>query len=157
MKNINKLKGFTLIELMIVVAIVALLAAIAIPQYSDYVVRSKWLDNIIAISSLKLAISECANDKRSATLDDCDEITDLPSYGISILPTPKYANQVVMIAGDAGAFIISGNGVDISDCQFMFKPVINASGVMIDWNVISLGGTTETAAQCQRYYKNSTL
>lgn len=153
-KNNN---GFTLIELMIVVAIVGILAAISIPQYSDFAKRAKWMDNMTSIATLRLAISECANDKRSATLSDCDEITDLSAYGVSVLPTPTYANQVVMNAGDAGAFIISGNGVDIPDCEFMFEPVIDVSGTVIDWNVISFGGTTETAAQCQRYYKNSTL
>lgn len=58
MKKIQQ--GFTLIELMIVVAIIGILAAVAIPQYQDYITRSKLGKIANAIDPLKLAIAEYA-------------------------------------------------------------------------------------------------
>ena len=56
MKRIQQ--GFTLIELMIVVAIVGILAAIALPAYQDYVIRSKMSEGVAAIAACKTSISE---------------------------------------------------------------------------------------------------
>src|SRR4026208_2074586 len=67
----NKLqKGFTLIELMIVVAIIGILAAVAIPAYQNYIVRSKVANAISSIDMLKTAVGVCYEEAGGA-LPNC--------------------------------------------------------------------------------------
>ncbi|MGO1071148.1 pilin [Lysobacter sp. CA199] len=58
-------KGFTLIELMIVIAILGILVAIALPAYQDYSVRAKMSEGLAAAAPAKLAVSETASDRGS--------------------------------------------------------------------------------------------
>ncbi|HIN83214.1 MAG TPA: prepilin-type N-terminal cleavage/methylation domain-containing protein, partial [Chromatiales bacterium] len=63
MSKTNKLQqGFTLIELMIVVAIIGILAAIAIPTYSDYTKKAKFAEVISVGNSFKTTVSLCMDD-----------------------------------------------------------------------------------------------
>lgn len=78
----NNQQGFTLIELMIVVAIIAILAAIAIPQYQNYVARSQMSRAVGEIGALRTAVEDCMSsgdttcDNAQGTTLDTDAFYD---------------------------------------------------------------------------------
>src|SRR3546814_8699274 len=67
--QMKKQQGFTLIELMIVVAIIGILAAIAIPAYQDYIVRSKVTELVTAADACKTSVSEYAQSQNTLPAD----------------------------------------------------------------------------------------
>lgn len=69
LKGLKKSKGFTLIELMIVVAIIGILAAVAIPAYNDYTQTTKASAGIAGLSSFKTTVAMCY--QKEGSLDDC--------------------------------------------------------------------------------------
>jgi len=75
---LNRQQGFTLIELMIVVAIIAILAAIAIPQYQAYVTKAQFSESQVIADGLKLPVAEYYN-----LTKDCPDNTGGAADGLS--------------------------------------------------------------------------
>ena len=88
-------KGFTLIELMIVVAIIGILAAVALPAYQDYTVRARVSELILAASSARTCVTEASQIAGAAAQGNCEA----PGAGGLVASATLSAAGVVSVVG----------------------------------------------------------
>lgn len=102
-------QGFTLIELMIVVAIIGILAAVALPAYQDYTIRAKVSEGLTLSSSLKTAITETFQSQGPRAMT-CSDATTCGALGASVMDTTALAgnkNVDSIVSGSTGIITIT--------------------------------------------------
>lgn len=138
--NMNKInQGFTLIELMIVVAIIGILAAIAIPAYSDYIIRAKVAEMVNVASAAKTSISEYILTKNALP-------ADATAAGVSLVTTPMVASMTVA----NGVITINSSAAvtgTVNALQIILTPTNN--GTNVSWVCTATGATKYAPASCR--------
>ena len=124
MKSVQK--GFTLIELMIVVAIIGILAAIAIPAYQDYTIRAQVTEGLNLASALKAGVSESYANTGSWPVD-------LTGLGITSAPSGKYVTSVSVSTGTIQIFYGDQANQKLNAKELDLRPTVSGNGDVI-WN-----------------------
>ena len=139
-------KGFTIIELMIAVAIIGVLAAIAIPAYSNYLNRAKVSEAFQMAGPYQTGIAECAQNEQSATAVACTS----GSPGVPAAQTGKYGN--VTATNGTITFTISDSSAAINGGTITLVPSMPSATGSINWachsSSTTLNNLTPAAAAC---------
>jgi type IV pilus assembly protein PilA len=143
-------QGFTLIELMIVVAIIGILAAIAIPAYQDYTIRAKVTEGLNLADSAKTAVAEGF---------EANGIAGIATAAAQWTFTKtKYVSNLTVNAADGSIQITYGAPVQLAGFTINLTPQINLAGAYtllsavgtstgsMDWACVSAGQTTAQAS-----------
>ena len=132
----KKQQGFTLIELMIVVAIIAILAAIALPAYQDYTIRSRVSELAVLASGAKATVGENIANENAVNVDAC--------RGVNVFATPTQ-NAASMTCA-SGVLTVTGTAA-AQNVVLVYTPTLVDAG--INWACTSASDDRYLPAECR--------
>ena len=140
LRTMKQQGGFTLIELMIVIAILAILMAIAIPAYQDYTTRAKISEGVSMAAPAKTAVAES-----SSSLGGLTNFTAARS-GYSFPGATSYVTGVTI--ADSGAVTVATNNTGAGACNIVLTPTDVGNG-QLDWACTSTCADKFVPAECR--------
>lgn len=146
MKKVQQ--GFTLIELMIVVAIIGILAAVAIPAYSNYTKKAKFTEVVMATQAIKTAVELCASDAGVSPIAACASGSNgVPAAIGTSAGTPNIAGKYIAYTTTAANGTITAQAIPsipaagtTTGATYILKPSYSTT-TGVTW-------TVDTASTC---------
>ena len=135
MLSTKKQSGFTLIELMIVIAIIGILASVALPAYSQYTKKAKFSEVILAGSAVKGLVDLCFQTRGAQNLENCDTLDKIGGNEADIIDGAQ-VNAVEMAVTDAIITVTGETTVD--SVTYTLTPTPSGGGNTLGWEE---GGT----------------
>ena len=134
-------KGFTLIELMIVIAIIGILAAIALPQYQTYTKKARFSEVVLAASSAKGLVDVCFQTRGAGALTNCDSAGKI---GLNTTGAAAGDNVLSVTVTETSAIITAKGEATVDSATYTLTPTENAGG-SLSWED---GGTCVGLGLC---------
>jgi type IV pilus assembly protein PilA len=138
----KKQGGFTLIELMIVVAIIGILAAIAVPQYQTYTKKAKFTEVVQAAQGFKSQVEICIQNRTDPTADPVTGCGN-GNGGVAAAPTFPAGSKVTSVTVSGAGAITATGTTEVDGLTYIMTPTPSASS--ISW---AITGTCKAAGLC---------